>query len=72
VTVTERNLCDRHTIVMIIVTEKRPYISGFFADVTMMTVMTVICSHILSVGTYSAHQRSVAGVGIDDEGVRCA
>ena len=38
---------DRHVIVMLNVTEETPYLSGFLATVTVMTVMTVIYGLIL-------------------------
>jgi hypothetical protein len=38
---------DRHVIVMMSVTEETPYLSGFLAGVTVMTLMTVIYGLIL-------------------------
>jgi hypothetical protein len=38
---------DRHVIVMVSVTEEMPYLSGFLAGVTVMTLMTVIYGLIL-------------------------
>jgi hypothetical protein len=33
---------DRHVIVMVSVTEETPYLNGFLATVTVMTLMTLI------------------------------
>jgi hypothetical protein len=41
---------DRHVIVMVSVTEETPYLSGFLATVTVMTLMTVIYGPILDEG----------------------
>jgi hypothetical protein len=41
---------DRHVIVMGIVTEETPCLSGFLAGVTVMTLMTVICRGFLDRG----------------------
>ena len=41
---------DRHTIVMVSVTEETPYLSGFLAGVTVMTLMTLIYGLILDEG----------------------
>jgi hypothetical protein len=41
---------DRHVIVMVSVTEETPYLSGFLATVTVMTLMTVIYGLILDRG----------------------
>jgi hypothetical protein len=38
---------DRHVIVMVSVTEETPYLSGSLADVTVMTLMTLIYGLIL-------------------------
>ena len=38
---------DRHVIVTVSVTEETPYLSGFLAGVTMMTLMTVVYGLIL-------------------------
>ena len=38
---------DRHVIVTVTVTEETPYLSGFHAGVTVMTLMTVKCWRIL-------------------------
>jgi hypothetical protein len=44
---------DRHVIVMMSVTEETPYLSGFLATVTVMTLMTVIYGLILDRGHIS-------------------
>jgi hypothetical protein len=41
---------DRHVIVMMSVTEEATYISGLLADVTEMTLMTLIYELILDEG----------------------
>ena len=41
---------DRHVIVMVSVTEDTPYLSGFLAGVTVMTLMTMIYGLILDEG----------------------
>jgi hypothetical protein len=41
---------DRHAIVTVTVTEETPYLSGFLADVTVMTLMTMIYGLILDRG----------------------
>ena len=41
---------DRHVIVMVSVTEETPYLSGFLATVTEMTLMTVLCRGFLDRG----------------------
>jgi hypothetical protein len=41
---------DRHVIVMVSVTEETPYLSGFLAGVTVMTLMTLIYGLILDEG----------------------
>jgi hypothetical protein len=41
---------DRHAIVMFIVIEKKAYLSGFLAGVTVMTLMTLIYGLILDEG----------------------
>ena len=38
---------DRHVIVMVSVTEEKPYLSGLLAGVTEMTLMTMIYGLIL-------------------------
>ena len=43
---------DRHVIVMVSVTEETPYLSGLFATVTVMTLMTMIYGLILDEGTH--------------------
>ncbi len=40
---------NRHAIVTVIVIEKLPYPSDFPSDVMVMTLVTVICKHILGV-----------------------
>jgi hypothetical protein len=39
---------DRHVIVTVTVTEETPYLSGFLAGVTVMTLMTMICGRFLA------------------------
>ena len=41
---------DRHVIVTVTVTEETPYLSGFLAGVTVMTLMTVVCGGFLDGG----------------------
>ena len=41
---------DRHVIVIVSVTEETPYLSGLFATVTVMTLMTLIYGVILDRG----------------------
>jgi hypothetical protein len=41
---------DRHVIVMVSVTEETPYLSGFLAGVTVMTLMTALYGLILDRG----------------------
>jgi hypothetical protein len=41
---------DRHVIVMVSVIELTPYLSGLFATVTVMTLMTLIFGLILDEG----------------------
>jgi hypothetical protein len=41
---------DRHVIVMVTVTEETPYLSGFLATMTVMTLMTLIYGPILDEG----------------------
>jgi hypothetical protein len=41
---------DRHVIVTVTVTEETPYLSGFLAPMTAMTLMTVLCGLILNRG----------------------
>jgi hypothetical protein len=41
---------DRHVIVMVSVTEETPYLGGFLAGVTVMTLMTLIYGLILDRG----------------------
>jgi hypothetical protein len=41
---------DRHVIVTLTVAEETPYLSGFLAGVTVMTLMTVICRGFLDRG----------------------
>ena len=49
---------DRRVIVTVIVTEETPYLSGFHAGVTVMTLMTVICRGFLDGGGgYAFHRR---------------
>jgi hypothetical protein len=48
-TVLPRNFPYRHSIVTVIVTEKTARASGFLADVTVVTIMTVFCKGILGV-----------------------
>jgi hypothetical protein len=38
---------DRHVIVTVTVTEETPYLSGFLAGVTVMTLMTMNCGCVL-------------------------
>jgi hypothetical protein len=44
---------DGHTIATVTVTEETPYLSGFLAGVTGMTLMTVIYGLILDRGCIS-------------------
>jgi hypothetical protein len=44
---------DRQVIVTVIVTEETPLLSGFFAGVTVMTLMTLIYGLILDRGRSS-------------------
>jgi hypothetical protein len=41
---------DRHVIVTVTVTEETPYLSGFLATMTAMTLMTMIYGLILDEG----------------------
>ena len=43
---------DRHVIVMMSVTEETPYLSGFLATMTVMTLMTVLYGLILDRGEH--------------------
>jgi hypothetical protein len=45
---------------MLIVTEETPYLSGFLATVTVMTLMTVICGLILDSGGFVFHRRWIS------------
>jgi hypothetical protein len=44
---------DLHVIVMVNVSEETPYLSGFLARVTVMTLMTLIYGLILDRGCIS-------------------
>jgi hypothetical protein len=46
----DEEFVDRHTSVMVSVTEETPYLSGLLAGVTMMTLMTLIYGLILDEG----------------------
>jgi hypothetical protein len=56
---------DRHVIVMVSVTEETPYLSGFLAGVTVMTLMTLIYGLILDRGVrrYERGYRGRVGGG---------
>jgi hypothetical protein len=41
---------DCHAIVTLIVTEQKAYLSGFFGNVTVVTLVTVKCRCFLSAG----------------------
>jgi hypothetical protein len=45
---------DRRVIVTVSVTEETPYLSGFLAGVTVMTLMTLIYGLILDRGCISS------------------
>ena len=47
-TVPIRNPRDRHFIVTVTVTKETAKVSGYLADVTIMTLVTVICGRILT------------------------
>jgi hypothetical protein len=49
-TVLNRRNHHRHVIVTLTVTEETPYLSGFLAGVTVMTLMTLIYGLILDEG----------------------
>ena len=54
---------DRHVIVSVSVTEETPYLSGLLAGVTLMTLMTVICSGYLDAGGgYVFHRRWISSI----------
>ena len=44
---------DPHVIVIVSVTEEKPYLSGLLASVTVMTLMTLIYGLILDSGCAS-------------------
>jgi hypothetical protein len=44
---------DRHTIVMVSVIERMAYISHFLSNMTVMTLMTVLCEGLLEGGRAS-------------------
>jgi hypothetical protein len=46
---------DRHSIVTVTVTEETAWATGFFARVTVVTLMTVFCGRFL-VGASTDHQ----------------
>ncbi len=46
-TIKNRLLGDRHPTVTVTVTEKTAWVSGFLADVTVVTLVTVLCGYFL-------------------------
>jgi hypothetical protein len=54
VTINDRLHGDRHPIVTVTVTKETAWVSGSLTNVTIMTLMTVICGHVLSRGQRSS------------------
>ena len=60
-TVNRLRVRDRHVIVTVTITEVTPYLRGFLATVTVMTLMTVNCRRILD-ARFVFHPRGLSPI----------